>query len=672
MSRDLDIDATEAPEVPLNDIWPQDLGVGLDKWAANLKETDAPPQLLGNECDPIKVECEPVTRMLSVLAEMQQKLQDFLRSQQELQSEMLSLLGNGHSGKSNGVVVSGVRVKANGTTGKSNGAKMACLEVNDALLLGREQSINRLSSTMTHHSTSPCRAKKQISPLLRRKTITQRCGKKSRSCLSLTSSAAEKLPKAASSVASNTSNGTMPSRPAIRQQVDKSRSAFDALRTVDEDKQELRMVFELAEAHEASQTQRRTFHEQAGSMTSRHIELTLDSVIGFVIAVNAVFIGISMDAPDDSAGTIFVIDMCFSVAFITELIIKLCVNGFKSQFCGPLRVMNTFDASLILCDLLSVVIHILQNGTNKGDLHYASLFRVVRLCRLVRVLRLLRHPSLQTLMIMMHGMVGGMPTLCWSLVLFVFSVYMVALLCREFLGQDDGRHERSYRHFNSVPRAMITTFRCSFGDCNDISGAPIFEQVEEEYGIGCSLLYCLFAFSMAIGMFNVISAIFVQSTMSAATAIKHKQKKERLQDDVLWATRVNTVVRRVGGVLFDWEPSTQLSERIDSIYDLDISRAVMDEIGLDPAVQAALEDLDVDPEDHEILADIIDVDQNGFVVVIELLQAIRRLRGDPRRSDIVRVDLLCQSILTTLREMQGMFELYIDLPARQVAAPQAQ
>eukprot|EP00929_Paragymnodinium_shiwhaense_P095375 TRINITY_DN5647_c1_g1_i1.p1 TRINITY_DN5647_c1_g1~~TRINITY_DN5647_c1_g1_i1.p1 ORF type:complete len:270 (-),score=40.34 TRINITY_DN5647_c1_g1_i1:335-1144(-) len=250
---------------------------------------------------------------------------------------------------------------------------------------------------------------------------------------------------------------------------------------------------------------------------------------------------------------------------------------------------------------------------------------------------------------MMHGTVGGLPTLAWALLLFTLCVYVVALMSREFLG--NGQHPIVHDYFSDVPRAMVTTFRCSFGDCATIEGTPIFEHVDEAYGLGTSFMLCLFAFAMTIGMFNVISAIFVESTLAAATSLKLKQKNERLQDNALWSSRISLIVRRIGMLALDIGTEDKLSDYVDKIYELDVSCSLMDEIGCDPDVRAALEELDVDPEDHDNLSEILDVDQNGSVVVTELLQAIKRLRGNPRRSDIVTVDLMCRSILTSVKEL---------------------
>eukprot|EP00929_Paragymnodinium_shiwhaense_P053364 TRINITY_DN26702_c0_g1_i1.p1 TRINITY_DN26702_c0_g1~~TRINITY_DN26702_c0_g1_i1.p1 ORF type:complete len:562 (+),score=73.39 TRINITY_DN26702_c0_g1_i1:60-1745(+) len=433
-----------------------------------------------------------------------------------------------------------------------------------------------------------------------------------------------------------------------------SRSAFDSCRTEEEDKSELRSVFVHAEELAAQKTGgHKCSLERLRGMTAQEVNLLVESSVCVLIILNALFIGFSMDMIEEHRSLIINFEVVFTVTFILELFLKLGVSGFKQHFTGDTCLMNAFDALLIVLDLIQLGIQLsFQDApTSVRNLPQVSLFRIVRFVRLARILRLLRHPVLETFLMMMHGIVGGLPTLGCALCLFAFSVYLVALMSREVLGRHS-EDEHIYEYFYDVPRAMVTTFRCSFGECSTIDGTPIFEHVDAKYGIGFSLMYCLFAFSMSIGMFNVISAIFIQSTLEAGAGIVKKHKKARLQDDELWASRINIIVRKIAQDFLEVEPSDKLSEYVEDIYNMDISNDDIDCIGADPEVKKALGELDVDPEDHECLSEILDVDQNGSVAVIELLQAIKRLRGDPRRSDLVTVDLLCRSIQNTLKEVQ--------------------
>jgi len=90
---------------------------------------------------------------------------------------------------------------------------------------------------------------------------------------------------------------------------------------------------------------------------------------------------------------------------------------------------------------------------------------------------------------------------------------------------------------------------------------------------------------------------------------------------------------------------------INSIVEVEFSRQVIENVlQEDDIVKKALDALDIDPHDHGRLSDILDPDHSGTIGVLELVEGLRRLRGDPRRSDIVTVDLMVRSLQTKVDE----------------------
>eukprot|EP00929_Paragymnodinium_shiwhaense_P010773 TRINITY_DN11573_c0_g1_i1.p1 TRINITY_DN11573_c0_g1~~TRINITY_DN11573_c0_g1_i1.p1 ORF type:complete len:706 (-),score=129.34 TRINITY_DN11573_c0_g1_i1:968-3013(-) len=431
----------------------------------------------------------------------------------------------------------------------------------------------------------------------------------------------------------------------------KSRSTFNALRTRQDDISELRDLFLRAEEVERLEREKKSFRVWLRSLTGQQKELGIDSCIGFIIFLNAIFIGYSIDAPPSAADDIFMVDVLFSVLFIMELCLKLRLNGFRQQFCGNSSLLNIFDASLISVDTVQLLLPKLLNST-AIDLPSISLFRVLRLVRLARMLRLLRYHVFDDLIMMVGGMVGGLTTLFWAMVLYFFSIFFVSLLFREALGHK--RYDNVYEYFEDVPRSMFTMFRCSFGDCVSHGGFPIFEHVELHYGSFYSFLYFVFMFSMSIGLFNVISAIFVDATLAAATAMRFRQKKARIKDDDLWATRITILVRKLAEYE-DLHPPNDgsLVDIVEQIYAMDVKTDTMRSVAADPEVMRALDDLEIDPEDHEHLAVILDPDQGGSIAIIELIDGIKCLRGDPKRSDTVQTHLMLRSLRGVVQEVQA-------------------
>lgn len=273
---------------------------------------------------------------------------------------------------------------------------------------------------------------------------------------------------------------------------------------------------------------------------------------------------------------------------------------------------------------------------------------------------------------MITGLIGGFSTLVWAIALFALIIYVVSLLFREFFGRIE--KDNIYPYFNNVPRSMFTVFRCAFGDCSAKGGVPIFEWITDEYGGAFSLLYCAFVFVVGIGLFNVISAIFVESTMNAAQASELAKKHERITDQHLWATRVTTLLlafmeycgMSVEAAKFDVNNDGKLDsdelvgykKAMSCMIDCEIGPETFAEWVVDERVVSSLKDLDINPDDNAYLFDILDCDNTGSIFVNEVIDGLTRLRGEPRRSDIITIDLMVRSIQTQCTELiRGMEKL---------------
>jgi len=424
--------------------------------------------------------------------------------------------------------------------------------------------------------------------------------------------------------------------------------------------------------------------------TAEKIELIFDSVVGLIIFMNAVFVGVSMDQPDADKGIFLILDIMFGVTFWGELLLKLRVHGCKKRYCcgikerdpddksinmKPRRVScgesfsNVFDLSLVIIDTAQLIITlgfpaIAKSMEESGNVS-ASLFRVVRLMRLARILRLLRAKVFKDLLSMIQGMMGGLGTLGWSLVLFVIFIYVVALVFRELVGLPPGTTPDETKdadirikpewYFRNVPRSMFTVFRCSFGDCSTSGGTPIFEGVIEDNknGSWLSLVYSGFVFVVMIGLFNVISAIFVESTMTSAAELQADKQRKRLENPQRWAINFIQLLSSLLGAAWpdDDEYLDSVSQGMftDELWERlqteEFDRKLFDEVlETDGKAQEALQELDIQKADHRYLSDILDPDNSGTIGVFELIDGLQRLRGDPRRSDIIAVDLMVRAI----------------------------
>lgn len=391
-------------------------------------------------------------------------------------------------------------------------------------------------------------------------------------------------------------------------------------------------------------------------LSFRTKSLILESVADVVVVSNLVFMGISADNWNGEINGYAYVDLIFGILFLSEMVIKVFMHGFTKHFCGKDKIGDCFDALLVAVDssqlfLVFYASQITEQQRSAG-VPPAAMFRTVRILRVTRVLRLFRLPQFgcQDLLSMLEGIVGGKTTLSWSVVLFALFIYVIALLANAAIGFNNASDLSAY--FHTVPISMFTVIRCSFGDCNTSTGQPISELLNKKYGITFSLPYSFFVFFVNIGLFNVISAIFVDRTMARAAEQHLHRLQERFADEKLWVASVCTVIRRCLIKLGHDESQLEESGYIDeSMLSQEIPREVVDDLCQNDAETiAALNDLDIDPADHGTLGDTLDPDHSGTINFTELLTGLQRMRGLPRRSDIVSVDLM-------LRATQDKLEL---------------
>jgi len=289
----------------------------------------------------------------------------------------------------------------------------------------------------------------------------------------------------------------------------------------------------------------------------------------------------------------------------------------------------------------------------------AGVLRLVRLLRLCRIVRVLRSPVFEDLVEMVQGMMGSFVTLAWSAMLFLFCIYVVSLVFRGGLGPVNVKQTELdnsdvvEEYFKNVPRSMLTVFRCSFGDCSTDGGTPIFEHVVEAHGWAWSFVYAIFLFIVVVGLFNVISSIFVQAALTYSARIAAEEKQARLKDETLWATNFVALLQLLlepTGLFPQFQfammnCNTTSSNILEQILHVQIPRHVFQTVVEENVLATeTLTRLDVNIADSRHLADILDPDNNGTVGVLELLHGLMRLRGNPCRSDIVAIDLMVRSL----------------------------
>jgi len=359
--------------------------------------------------------------------------------------------------------------------------------------------------------------------------------------------------------------------------------------------------------------------------------------------LNILSIGIACDHGVGWLGWIYV-DAAFAVFFTAELVLRCLTFGCRPIFCGSDRSWNYLDLGLVLL----AVFELLTDTVLKGSLdsNY-SFLRVLRLARVTRLIRIMRLEFFSELAMMIQGASGGMKTFLFSCMMIVVPIFAFAFFMKEMVGNNDGQRRLPVSdNFDTLAMSMFTCFRCLVsGECADTKGRPIFLLVTEAYGWFYGLLYAVICVWMTFGLFNVIVAIFVENTLANAKSNDVLRKRNRLSDERRLAFKFRELIIFIAthtGVA----EGTSVSQCVGN--DMSVTKPQFQELLTHGTFKEILRELDVSDEDMPDIFETFDVDGSGTLTILELLNGIKQLRGDPKRSDVVGVSLIVQDIHITL------------------------
>jgi len=411
--------------------------------------------------------------------------------------------------------------------------------------------------------------------------------------------------------------------------------------------------------------------------------LVLDVLVSLAILLNALMIGVRADVDRDWYGW-EVLENCFLAFFIVEMMMKLKDKGLVGHFFGPDWYWNGFDASIVLMAIgeLIAVAFVFNEADEAGPTKSLTMLRLVRLARLARLVRLLRFNFFKELVLMIKGVFAGLRTLMWAIVLLVIETYVIGVLLRNTIGSEETlpgealpeeRFVMARLLFSTVPRSMFTIFRCLTDGCSSTDGTPLMVTLHDAYGHFFIGAYVVVFVCTTFGLFNLILAIFVESTMQAAKHNEQKIQMARQSENMRVAMKLKEFVLRLttgktadqegpdgkkSGVLAKFFPKKGKQEPITEAdqgpgVETDVSREIFQKVLDDPVGQALLDDLEIALNDRGDLFDVLDADASGSLTVTELVSGLLKVRGVAGKSDVVATRLAIRSLQDRARVFEA-------------------
>jgi len=397
-----------------------------------------------------------------------------------------------------------------------------------------------------------------------------------------------------------------------------------------------------------------------------------------VVCVNVSAMGISIDREPEHLGWLVFEATCVAI-FAVDVAIKVWFYGNREYFRGRHWRWNALDflTTLIAFAELGVAVAVRVSAESDPMVarvkRMATILRVLRLTRFLRLFKLVQSAALADLANMLAGFYIGLPTMVWVIGIFICILYMVGLAFRICFGPSIGREFISIcgygdwidprfeesegckladvygeEFFGTVAKSMFTTFRFMLGDYSTKGGKSLAIAFSDGYGAQFQVLFVIGMIIVIFGFFNIITAVFVETTISGLKTNETKRKYARRYEQKFVKDKLKNLLERVQGL---WEektskhtavfnrsksalPPDMLTKR-GGMIDADMSAYEFRSVMRDEAVKDILNDLDVGIRDPGGLFDTFDADGTGKVSIQELATGLMRIRGEPHKTDII-------------------------------------
>lgn len=342
-----------------------------------------------------------------------------------------------------------------------------------------------------------------------------------------------------------------------------------------------------------------------------------DYIVALLVMLNALLIGLQVDHLARSETTNVPLafrigETCFAVIFTSELALQLSAHGVQF-FRMKGREWNVLDCLLVASQLFEQFLAIFVHGYESDDagtmvnFSFLRLLRILRLVRVIRLIRVLRLVSeLRTLVM---SILTSMKSLVWTMVLLMFTIYLVAVYMTQLVTDHVSREDASgrtslRRYFGTLDRSILSLFQSITGgkDWDDMLH-PLVTHISPIFAI----IFSMYIAFVVIAMLNVITGVFVESALKSAKADNEMLMIGNMREVFLQADS------GMKGAMSWMDFKSQLDK---------------------PLMQGYFKAIDVDISEAAGLFRLLDLDNSGSIDSEEFLSGCLRLKGGAKALDV--------------------------------------
>jgi len=375
-------------------------------------------------------------------------------------------------------------------------------------------------------------------------------------------------------------------------------------------------------------------HSKALAFCIGHVYF--DMICAGVLISNAAFVGLTVDIQACSPSgkipnTYKVVDLAYTGWFLIELLMRLGGQGpYLFFIMGEELSWNYFDLGIVVSCLLDAVLDLLamKDGNSVfSNLSALRTLRVMRVIRVARVIRLMRF--FRSLRLLIRAIFNTVKSCIWTALLLFMLLYMFGILFAQ--GVSDYMHDDANLwalglsedtdflriHFGTLPRSIFTCCQAILGGMDWGLAAAALSDVGSFY-VGTFVLMVTF---IALAVMNVISGLFLQSSIEQAQADK---------DDIV-AQHQN-----------DRQKHVRNFKKVFNELDTDGDNAVcLEEFQVAVEEQDTIKDflmaMDIEAGDAWLLFKLLDVDSGGHLDMDAFVDGCMQLKGSAKSIHVAQL-----------------------------------
>jgi len=182
-------------------------------------------------------------------------------------------------------------------------------------------------------------------------------------------------------------------------------------------------------------------------------------------------------------------------------------------------------------------------------------------------------------------------------------------------------------YFGTVYCSMFTIFRCLVADCTTQDGRSLIVPLSDAYGYSFDLPYCFGMVLMIFGLFNIITALFVDAMLTGLKNNETQRKVFRMYQAAHVKNKLKDVVERMH----------EMGYGRRDLDTLRLSPHTISVVLADPVVKDLLKDIDIFVDETSNWRALFAYGQDGMISVPHFIEALTSVRGDVHKFDLAQI-----------------------------------